>query len=309
MPLSAPGRVIVAANPYSGHGPTTTRVDMLTAALRARNIQSRVVWAPAERARLLASVPARTIVVAVGGDGTVAAVINELAPGATLASLPAGNENLFARALGFPDDPAALAGSIAAGVTCPLDLGRATSTAGGNTRTRLFSLMLTAGFDADIVHRLTRWRADGTGLKRVRRRSYVQPAAGALLGYRHRAMSVAVDDGTLQAAWCVVSNVAAYPLGLCLTPAGRPDDGRLEWAIVERAGVAALARYAWAARGGRLRSWAGARGGTTVRVRIDSATPLPVQVDGDAWGTTPVDIDTVPGALTVLSCRPPSGGD
>jgi diacylglycerol kinase (ATP) len=309
MPLCAPERVIVAANPYSGHGPTRPRVDMLIAALRARNLQSRVVWEPAERASLLATLPPRTIVVAVGGDGTVAAVINELAPAATLASLPAGSENLFARALGFPDDPVALAASIAAGATSPLDLGRATSTAGGTTRTRLFSLMLSAGFDADIVHRLARWRADGSGLRRVRRRSYVEPIAGALLAYRHRAMSVAVDDGTLQAAWCVVSNVGAYALGLCVTAGGRPDDGRLEWAVVERAGIAALARYAWAARGGRLRSCTGARAGTTVRVRIDSATPVPVQVDGDAWGMTPVDIDTVPGALTVLSCRPPSGGD
>jgi diacylglycerol kinase family enzyme len=39
-------------------------------------------------------------------------------------------------------------------------------------------------------------------------------------------------------------------------------------------------------------------------VRIESATPVPVQVDGDAWGVTPVDIDTVPAALRVISCRP-----
>lgn len=304
MPLSGRGRVIVAANPYSGRGPTLQRVDMLTAALRARNLDVRVVWEPAERAAALATAAPGATVVAVGGDGTVAAVINELAPGTTLAVLPAGSENLFARALGFPDDPIALAGGVAAGVTCTVDLGRATTTVGGRTRTRLFSLMLSAGFDADVVHRVARWRTDGPTLKRVGRRSYVQPLARALLAYRHPAMTVSVDEGAVEAAWCLVSNVPAYALGLRLTAGARPDDGRLDWVVFQRAGVSALARYAWAARRGRLGSCAGARAGTAARMRIDSATPVPVQVDGDAWGVTPVDIETLPGALRVISWRP-----
>jgi len=309
MPLSAPARVIVAANPYSGRGPTVERVHMLTAALRARNLEARVVWEPAERAAALATVPPATTVVAVGGDGTVAAVINELAPGATLAAFPAGTENLFARALGFPDDPVALATGVAAGVTYTVDLGRATRREGGTTCTRLFSLMLSAGFDADIVHRLARWRADGPRLRRVTRRSYLRPAVAALLTYRHPALSVSVDDRSLTAAWCLVSNVGAYALGLCLTAGSRHDDGRLDWAVVERAGVPALARYAWAARSGRLRSCAAARAGTARRVRIDGATPVPVQVDGDPWGVTPVDVDAVPAALRVISCRPSTRGE
>jgi diacylglycerol kinase family enzyme len=309
MPRSARGRVIVAANPYSGRGPTRRRVDMLMAGLRERNLDAHAVWNPDERATVLAGAAHDTTVVAVGGDGTVAAVINELAAGATLAVLAAGNENLFARALGFPDDPLAVARAVAAGVTCTLDLGRATSTVGGRLRARLFGLMLSVGFDADVVHRLARWRAHGAGLRRVGRSSYVQPLARALLEYRHPTLSISADEGTITAAWCLVSNVPAYPCGLCLTAGGRADDGRLDWVVVERAGVGALARYAWAARGGRLRPCPGTRAGTAARLRIDSETPVPVQVDGDAWGTTPVTIDTVPGALKVLSCRPPSRGE
>ncbi len=309
MPLSTPAGVIVAANPYSGHGPTVERVHMLTAALRARNLEARVVWEPAERAAALATVSPGTTVVAVGGDGTVAAVINELAPGTTLAAFPAGTENLFARALGFADDPVALARAVAADVTYTVDLGRATRRQDGRTRTRLFSLMLSAGFDADVVHRLARWRADGARLRRVRRRSYVRPAVAAWLAYRHPSLSVSVDAGSLTAAWCLVSNVGAYALGLCLTAGSRHDDGRLDWAVVERAGLPALARYAWAARGGRLRACAGTSAGTTRRARIDSVAPVPVQVDGDPWGATPVDVDTVPGALRVLSCRPSTRGE
>ena len=96
-------------------------------------------------------------VVAAGGDGTVSAVINELSADVALAVLPLGNENLFAKAFGFEDDPGALARAIARGARQPIDLGRAHTTAGS----RLFTLMLSAGFDADVVHRFTRWRTAG----------------------------------------------------------------------------------------------------------------------------------------------------
>jgi diacylglycerol kinase family enzyme len=308
MPASVHGRVIVAANPYSGRGPTRERVGILISALRARNLDVHVVWEPAARAAAVAAAAPETTVVAVGGDGTVAAVVNELAAGARLAVMAAGNENLFARALGFPDDPVALAGGIAAGVTCRLDVGRATATVDGHRRTRLFSLMLSAGFDAEVAHRLARWRSDGSRLRRVSRTSYAQPLAGAVMAYRHPPMSVHVDGAVLQATWCFISNVPAYALDLCLTEGGRADDGRLDWVVLERGGLPALARYAWAARGGRLRPCAGTRAGTAARLRIDSATPVPVQVDGDAWGTTPVDVDVVAGALSVISCRALAGG-
>jgi diacylglycerol kinase (ATP) len=282
---------------------------MLTSALRMRHLEAHVVWDPAERAAALAAAEPGVTVIAVGGDGTVAAVINELAPGTTLAVLAAGSENLFARALGFPDDPVACAGGVAAGVTCAIDLGRATTTVGGHTRTRLFSLMLSAGFDADVVHRVGQWRGAGAELRRGGRRGWVRPIARSLLTYRHPPLTVSVDEGTLGAVWCLVSNVAAYALGLRLVEGGGHDDGRLDWLACEHRSAPALARYAWAARRGRLGSCAGARAGSAARVRIDSATPVPVQVDGDAWGVTPVAVETLPGALRVITWRPLSRGE
>ena len=309
MPSPVRGRVLVAANPFSGRGPTARRVEMLTAALRACHLESRVVWDAAERAVALSAAEPEPIVIAVGGDGTVAAVINELPEGATLAVLPAGSENLLARALGFPEDPVALARGVAAGVKGSIDLGRVTSTFEGRTRTRLFALMLSAGFDADVVHRLAQWRGEGAALKRGGRRGWVRPLARSLLSYRHPPLTVFVDEGALEAVWCLVSNVAAYALGFRLVDGGRHDDGLMDWLVCEHRSVPALTRYAWAARRGRLASCAGARAGTAARMRIDSAARVPVQVDGDAWGVTPVDIDILPGALRVITWRPLSRGE
>jgi diacylglycerol kinase family enzyme len=83
-------------------------------------------------------------VVAAGGDGTVASVINELAADVPPAVMGLGNENLFARALALPADPLALAPlwtalhatvqadlrghqlatKASGGLTCPMHSGR-----------------------------------------------------------------------------------------------------------------------------------------------------------------------------------------
>jgi diacylglycerol kinase family enzyme len=308
MPRSGRNGIIIAANPYSGRGSNRPRVDALAAALSGHGLAARVLWEPAERAAVLGEgEPGRTVI-AVGGDGTVAEIINE-APGAAVAVLAAGNENIFARALGFPAHPVALAAAVAAGATHAIDLGRVSTTVGGRTRTRLFSLMLSAGFDAEIVHRVARWRGAGPLTRRVGHRSYVSPIARSLLAYRHPRLTLRVDGGTVDAAWCLVSNVPDYALGLRLAAAARPDDGRLDWIAFERAGVAPLAHYTWAAYRGRHLACAGARAGTATRMQLDSAAPVPVQVDGDPWGMTPVDVETLPGALRVISCRPLSRGE
>ncbi|MBW3637099.1 MAG: hypothetical protein KY445_11660, partial [Armatimonadetes bacterium] len=39
----------------------------------------------------------------------------------------------------------------------------------------------------------------------------------------------------------------------------------------------------------------------TTGVKIESAPPVPVQLDGDEWGTTPLELRVCPGVLDVLS--------
>src|SRR5438094_299787 len=144
--------IVVAANPYSGASDNRRRVEALARELAALGEHPCVVWGARERAAMLGDRAAMTgcrAVVAAGGDGTVAQVINELPPGTPLAAFPAGNENLFASAYGFADDPAALARALAAGRTRTLDLGRAS----GPGRSRLFALMLSAGLDAEDPRR------------------------------------------------------------------------------------------------------------------------------------------------------------
>jgi len=43
------------------------------------------------------------------------------------------------------------------------------------------------------------------------------------------------------------------------------------------------------------------RAGQATRVSVTAPAPTPVQLDGDPWGTTPVDVEVVPQALTVIA--------
>jgi diacylglycerol kinase (ATP) len=210
--------ILVTANPYSGAGPNRRRVDALLGALRALGAPATVVWDEAERVAALVDA-ARTggcqAVVAAGGDGTVSQVINELPPGVPLAVLPLGNENLLARALGFGADPEALARAVIACRTRTIDLGRATSA----DRSRLFVLMLGAGFDAAVVHRVASWRARGPALRRIRRTSYLVPIAACVIDYAYSPLRVATDSDAAEGAHCVIANIPAYALDLKFTPA------------------------------------------------------------------------------------------
>jgi diacylglycerol kinase family enzyme len=222
----------------------------------------------------------------------VAAVVNESRAALPLAVLPLGNENLFARALGFTADAARLAEVIAGGRTQPVDLGSANG--------RLFSLMLGAGFDADVVHRFARARSRVVGLGRASRGRYLAAILAALLGHRQAPIVVEAAGRARAGAHALVVNVPAYALGLPILPTARPDDGLLDWILFERPGRRALVRYLAALPGARHLARRDVAHGRAHRLRITSAAPVPVHADGDPLGSTPVDVEVRPGALPVL---------
>lgn len=113
------------------------------------------------------------LVIALGGDGTVNEVVNGLLvdgpdPGLPgLAVLPAGHANVFARALGLPNDPVAAAGRLLGA----LRDGRRRPVGMGMAGDRYFTFCAGAGFDATVLRDVERRRAAGrrsTGSLHVR---------------------------------------------------------------------------------------------------------------------------------------------
>ena len=289
--------VLIVANPYSGSLENRRRVAALAEALGRAGFEPKELWHRRERTAELADPDhARkwNCVVAAGGDGTVADLINER-PRVPIAVLPLGTENVFAHAFGFSSDAERLAGAIAQGRARTVDLGRANG--------RRFSSMVGVGFDAEVVRRLALWRSRGRKLKRVTYWSYVGRILEAIAGYSYGPLELEADGVRVAGTHAFVFNLPRYALGLPLAPEARDDDGLLNWVVFERPGLRNLLLYLWAAARRRHLLRGDVRHGTAARLRITSQQPLPVQVDGEPAGWTPVEVDAAPAALRVIEMR------
>ena len=133
-----------------------------------------------------------SLVVAAGGDGTIAEVAEGLRGSKTqLGILPLGTANVLALELGLPRAPAALAETLIGGRIRWLRPGLVTFADGSN---RLFVQMLGMGFDAAVVSALD------LGLKRrLGRAAYVLQAARELTRYRFPACVVELDGTRYEA--------------------------------------------------------------------------------------------------------------
>ncbi|MEU1309719.1 diacylglycerol kinase family protein [Streptomyces cinnamoneus] len=137
------------------------------------------------------------LVVALGGDGTVNEVVNGLLHGGPdpeglprLAVVPGGSTNVFARALGLPNDvveaTGALLDALREGSERTVGLGLAAGTPGTDDEgapSRWFTFCAGFGFDAGVVGRVEQQRERG---KRSTHALYVRQAMRQFFGETNR---------------------------------------------------------------------------------------------------------------------------
>lgn len=302
----------IAANAYSGLGRGRERVERLSVALLGLGLSARIAWTPSERAALVAEAGLDAdcrCLVAAGGDGTLAALVNER-PRVPVTVLPAGTENLFARHFAMRRRPETVAETVARGRVVPIDLGRAP---GG----RRFTLMAGVGFDAEVVTRHHAARISKGTMRPTHRAAYVEPVLRASWEYGFPPLTIQANgpggNETLIGTTAFVFNLPRYALGLPIAPTARGDDGLLDLVVFRDPGPWRALHYLWmVCRGLHLRR----PGATHRRVRqvaITSTGPVPVQLDGDPGGRL-IDVETgapppwavevLPGAVGVVV--PPS---
>lgn len=245
-------------------------------------------------------------VVVGGGDGTVREAAGVLAgSGLPLGILPLGTANLFARNLALPRRSAA--GAVRAALTGrvrDVDLGRVRyvqrGPAGPVTSADLSFLVLVGiGYDAETV------AATRPALKRrISWAAYLEPGlrrlARPLLPLR-----LERDGGPPEEhrAWSLlVGNCGRIPAGIDVIPGAVVDDGLLH--LVRVAPRTPLDWVPIALKG--LLHWRRDVSGLDYRqvrhVRISTATPLTVQLDGDPHPqVTELDVRIEPGALRVAT--------
>jgi len=219
------------------------------------------------------------------------ALLNHMPDGAPLAMLPRGTENLLAKSLGQDRNPATLASMIIDGHIARLDASRAGD--------RLFLLMASAGFDADVTRRLHSSRCGN-----IRHTTYLGPIVETIRHYEYPLMRIHVDtpEGprTVEARWCFLFNLPQYGFGMRFIPEADGTDGLLDICTFQHGSLWHALRYTANLYFGTHRQLADCEILRGSRIRIESDRPVPFQLDGDPVGCLPQELVTVPNRLTLI---------
>ncbi len=235
----------------------------------------------------------KQLVVAAGGDGTIAEVANGLmGSAARMGVIPLGTANVLAHELSLPFDPRAVAAALAFGRTRPLWPG----VARGPAHRRVFVQMLGIGFDAHVVGHMSQ------PLKRlIGRTAYVLQTARELSRYRFRPVRLVLDGTEVEAASAIVSKGALYGGRFLLAPgaqSGRPD---FSVTLFERSGPVPAALYGLALPLDMLSRAPGVRQLRASRVELPGVGAGPVQCDGDCAESGPLVIENAEAPIQVVT--------
>lgn len=246
------------------------------------------------------------VVITVGGDGTV----NEAANGllgtkCALAPLPGGSTNVFARAIGYPNDASKATTALLEALKKRTFVDAGVGKANG----RAFMFHVGVGFDASVVHRVER---RGALKKYLGHPWFIASAVRAWRSTERQRLQfeVRTDDGRTisQAQMAVVLNVNPYtylgnrPLELApeVTLTSLPSLVALQDMSVQRmaaAGKAALLGDEGLPDGDGLHHLRGVEAAT-----ITSQTPFPYQLDGEPLDpVTELRLEYAPDSIRVLT--------
>lgn len=228
------------------------------------------------------------VVVVAGGDGSINEAIagfHETPAPRALAIVPFGTANVLAQELGLPTAAEAVAETILAGRTKPLHFGLANG--------RPFVLMASAGFDAEVVH------AVPLALKRrLGKLAYVLTAL-RLAAQRRRGRDLLVEAADIRftCQLAVVTNGRCYGGPFVICREANVTEPGLHVVALEKDDPWSSFRAGLALVAGRLQHSRGVRIVPVSTVRISAADPIAAQIDGDPFGSTPLEIE--PGPLPV----------
>jgi diacylglycerol kinase (ATP) len=233
------------------------------------------------------------MVVAAGGDGTIAEVANGLMGStARLGVIPLGTANVLAHELGLPFAPKSVAAALAFGRTCTLWPGQANGPDGA----RLFVQMLGVGFDANVVHNLP------FPLKKVLGKgAYVVQSMRELVRYKFPLIRMRIDDTETEAASVIISKGRLYGGRFRLAADAVPGEPGFSVILFDRSGPGAAMMYGAALPLNLLGQAPGVRHIRARRIDFLQNEAVPAQTDGDGAGTAPLWVSDASGPIQVVT--------
>lgn len=241
------------------------------------------------------------LLVVVGGDGTMHEVVNgvlkaDLGQRVELAVLPLGTGKDVAGSLRIPTRLDAAIAVARDGAARTIDVGRATYTVEGGEAEAYFVNFAGAGISGAIAARANRTTKALGG-----KVSFFWATVAVFSRWQPAEMAIAIDGverrSRLLEALAMNGDYTAG--GMWIAPEAAPDDGQFDVVLIGDFSKGEFVTTFPKIYRGRHVGHAKVEIVRARELRVDAPSPLPIVVDGEQPGTTPVRFELVPSALRV----------
>ena len=304
------GRIKVIVNPIAGRGLAGRLLPKLRQQLAAHTLDCDLVCTeePGHGAVLAEQALSEGFetIVAVGGDGTLGEVATGLAGSdCILGALPTGTGNVWAHMLRLPHRTPTTRSTLmdaarvlVDGEVHRIDLGEAAG--------RYFVLWTGIGLDAQVARGVEPHREIRRNLGGL---AYFVTLVALSLVLRGTRMTVVIDGKAVRqrVILILVANAQLYGPSVPIAPKAQLDDGLLDVCIFKGDRMLDVVRHIVMILSGQHLRDPKVETYRARRVEIRGEKSLPIHMDGDPVGQTPVTITVAPKALRVIVPRWASG--
>jgi YegS/Rv2252/BmrU family lipid kinase len=244
------------------------------------------------------------VIAALGGDGTVHEVVNGLMKFPAeqrplLAAVPVGSGNDFCANVGLPRDPDEAILRVFEGQPRWIDLASISDNRG---RTEYWDNTISIGFGASVAiyaYAIRRLRGFPMYLWAVIKTIFLQHNAPLM---RFETDAETFEQNTLMIS---LNNGPREGGGFLTSPDAVPDDGQLNYAMIEEVSRPMMFRLIPEVMNGTHGRFKVVRLGAFKRMKINSAAPVPIHTDGEIFAdflsdVTELQIEVIPKAIQVL---------
>jgi diacylglycerol kinase (ATP) len=303
-----PTRVKLIANPGAGNVLlAASRFEQVTGFLKEAGVKVDVAFArPKKEAIPIAQRAVKEgydVVIAMGGDGTIGAVIRGIAGSKVrLGIIPAGTENDIARSLGIPEDLKEACAIIASGNTRRVDLGCITTK---DEKNHYFFMMIAIGLTATLypmVNDVPNGKFGG-----------VVEAIKTILKYKpNPTVNLTLDDDSkieVETMLVTITNTPVTGIKNLVAPDASMEDGFLDISVYPGFSKAELLNYfiKTANQGttpdGRIQRY------RAKNIKVKTSPKLDISSEGIIVGKGTAWIKLLPGAMRVIAPEPGPGAE
>jgi diacylglycerol kinase (ATP) len=292
-------RIKLIANPGAGDVlKSASRLEQVTHYLMDQGLKVDVALAKPKREAIPIAKKAvkdgYDVVIAMGGDGTIGAVIRGIAGSKTrLGIIPAGTENDIAVSLGIPEDLKEACALIASGNTRKLDLGRIRT----KKRKKFYFFMVSAiGLTATLYPLISDVPNGKLG--------GIKNALMAILKFKSAIVNLTLDDESkieVETMLVTIANTPVTGVRNLVAPEASLEDGLLDIAVYPGFSKFELMSYflksanEGATPDGRIQRY------KAKKIKVKTTPKLDVAAEGIILGKGKAWIKVLPGALRIIA--------